>query len=261
MRFAHLLARVTGTHWLITEPALDSISAILEARINGATDGVLAATADRSAPLAAAPGVAVIPIQGVIGKRLSAMEMACGGADVDAIAAAFDAANADANVSKIVLHIDSPGGTVTGVPELARHIYDSKTKPVEAVSDTLIGSAAYYIASAADSITVTPTAEVGSVGVVLGVRESTGQAQDGKRLRVFRSGADKMMGTDAPLTEEQAKALQERVDSLGAMFRGDVLKARPNVPAHAMTGLTYFGEKAVALHLADRVVPSLTRAD
>lgn len=259
MRYAHLLSRITSTPWFITDDALEAISALLEQRIWGAS-GLPVEKAEAIESPAAAQGTAVIPIRGVIGKRLSAMEMACGGADIGAIEAAFDAANNDASVSRIVMHVDSPGGTVTGVPELAQKIYNEKRKSVVAVTDTVMASAAYYIASAADEIVATPTANVGSIGVVAMVRETMDpKAADGRtRLRVFRSGKDKLAGSDGPLGEEQAAAIQARVDELGDMFRGDVLKARPGIAADSMTGLVFHGEEARSRHLVDRVVRSLS---
>lgn len=260
MRFAHILSRVTGTPWFITQDALEGINALLESRIAGIA--MTEAKAEIATSLQAAVGIAVIPVNGIIGKRLDSMEMACGGCDIGAMEMAFDAANNDAAIGRIVLHMHSPGGTVTGVPELAQKIYDTKRKPVLAVSDTIMGSAAYYLASAADEIAVTPTANVGSIGTVLQVREvlSTTAADGKTRLRVFRSGADKMIGVDAPLTEAQAAMYQDRIDMLGAMFRADVSKSRPSVQADSMTGLAYFGGEAVARGLADRLVPNLAAA-
>jgi len=268
MRFAHLLSRLTGTLWLITEDSLANITSLVEARINGTLPaGTLpagtVAVDTAPAPVSAPAGVAVIPVFGVIGKRLSAMEMACGGCDIDSLATAFDAANADANISAIVLHIDSPGGTVQGVPELAQHIATTKAKPVRAVSDTMIGSAAYYIAAAADEIVTTPTAQVGSIGTALAVKEATGNAEPNSptRLRVFRSGEHKLMGADKPLTEAQAAAMQARVDLLGDQFRAFVSAQRGRrVEAETMQGLSYFGDEAVARGLSDRVVQSLAQA-
>lgn len=187
------------------------------------------------------------------------IEAMCGVTDVDTLAAAFTAANADPAVARIVLHLDSPGGTVTGVPELAALIASTKAKPVLAVSDTLIGSAAYWLASAADEIRITPTAQVGSVGAALAVREFV-PAAGGTRLRVFRSGEHKMMGADAPLTEAQAAYLQKQVDEIGAEFRGFVSAARPRVPASAMEGFVYRGREAVSLGFADSLHPSLAAA-
>jgi len=260
MKFVHLLSRLTGTYWLITDEALENIAHLLESRLIAGI--ALEPKVERVVPnaLSSANGTATIAIQGVIGKNLSPLEMACGGADIGAIQAAFDQANADPAISAIHLAIDSPGGTVTGVPELARHIYETKAKPVIARSDSMIGSAAYYLASAADEIEVTPTTQVGSIGVVAQIRETVDpKSADGRtRLRVFRSGSDKMMGTDAPLTKVQEEHMQSRADYLGEMFRAFVTTSRPAIKAESMTGLTYFGVDAVARGLADRVVPSLS---
>lgn len=262
MKFVQILSRVTGSYWFITGDALENIAALLESRINNVEAIALPVASAPVRALAAPAGTAVIPIHGVIGKRLSALEMACGGCDVDALADAFDTANADPAVKSIVLDINSPGGTVSGVPELAEHIVAAKSKPVIAVSDTLIGSAAYYIAAAADEIRITPTATVGSIGCALAVREAIpGGQTDGKtRLRVFRSGADKLMGVDAPLTSEQAAHLQSVTEQLGDQFRAFVGSTRPQVPAACQTGHTYFGRAAVANGLADSVHPSLRAA-
>jgi ClpP class serine protease len=260
MKFVHLLSRLTGTYWLITDEALENIASLLESRMIAGI--ALEPKVERVVPnaLSVAGSTATIPIQGVIGKNLSPLEMACGGADVEAVQSAFDRANADPAISAIHLAIDSPGGTVTGVPELARHIYETKIKPVIAKSDSIIGSAAYYIAAAADEIEVTPTATVGSIGVVAQIRETIDpKSADGRsRLRVFRSGEDKMAGSDAPLTEKQAQHIQARAHYLGQMFRDFVSTARPAVKADSMTGLAYFGADAVARGLADRVVSSIS---
>jgi ClpP class serine protease len=259
MKFLHLLSRVTGTPWLITPDALDNITLLLQSRFDGQALAAMPPRAALTPSPTLAPGTAVIPIHGVIGKRLSAMEMACGGCDVGELATAFAAANADPAVSRIVLHIDSPGGTVTGVPELAAMIYDTKQKPVEAVTDTLIGSAAYWIAAAADSITATPSAQVGSIGAVLQVRETIDPTSaDGRtRLRVFRSGEDKFAGADAPLTAAQATAYQGTVDTIGELFRSSVTEARPRIAGESMTGRVYLGNEAMARGLVDNVVAAL----
>ena len=85
----------------------------------------------------------------------------------EAFGAAFDRAAADSSIGAIVLNIDSPGGSVYGVEELADKIYKARgTKPVYAVANSLAASAAYWIGSAASQLYVTPSGEVGSIGVL-----------------------------------------------------------------------------------------------
>lgn len=259
MKFVHLLSRLTGPLWLITEDALANITHLMEMRLEGIALQPVDHGAGAPSPRSVA-GTAIIPIHGVIGKRLSPLEMACGGADVDAIDAAFTAANADPAITKIVLDIDSPGGQVTGIPELARKIYETKSKPVEAVSDTLIGSAAYYLAASADSIRVTPTARIGSIGAALQVREAldTKSADGRSRLRIFRSGEDKLAGADGPLSKSQEAAAQAMVDEVGTLFRDHVRLARPGVKAESMTGLAFTGRDAMKRGLVDEVCDSIS---
>ena len=63
----------------------------------------------------------------------------------------------DPGVGSIVLDIDSPGGDVDGVDELASEIYAArKQKKITAVSNCLCASAAYYLVSQASEIVVSP---------------------------------------------------------------------------------------------------------
>mgnify|MGYP001598134588 CR=1 FL=1 len=265
MKFVHILSRITGTPWLILEDALENITLLIESRIAGL------ALQPMNTPAVAPPqsrregNAAIIPIHGVIGKKLSPMEMACGGADVDAISASLDAAVADPAVQRIILDIDSPGGQVTGVPELANKIArarDTSGKTITARSDTVIGSAAYWLAASAHEIHVTPTTQVGSIGAALTVRETIdNKSADGRtRLRVFRSGADKLPGADGPLTEQQAAAAQKRVDHIGALFRDHVAASRPRVKPESMTGSAFHGTEAHARGLVDSVSDTLSAA-
>ena len=77
--------------------------------------------------------IAVVPILGTIMQRSSQINICEGGTSTQAISAALRDANADDTVSDIILDIDSPGGSVYGVAELAAEIRASK-KPVTAVA-------------------------------------------------------------------------------------------------------------------------------
>ncbi|KKL87167.1 hypothetical protein LCGC14_1937400, partial [marine sediment metagenome] len=105
--------------------------------------------------------IAVIPILGIIEQRAHSL-----GSSVESIEAAFDSALASKQFDGILLDIDSPGGSVPGVPELAEKIRDARdTKPVLAIANSLAASAAYWIASAAKEMWVQKSGETGSIGV------------------------------------------------------------------------------------------------
>jgi membrane-bound ClpP family serine protease len=74
----------------------------------------------------------------------------------------------DPNVKAVVIDVDSPGGSVDGVAELFDQIYSARgSKPITAISNTLMASAAYWIGTAADELVVSPSGQVGSVGVYM----------------------------------------------------------------------------------------------
>jgi len=76
-------------------------------------------------------------------------------------------ANSDKDVDRIKLDIASPGGEVGKVDEAWAAIYGSK-KPIDAVASGMVASGAYYLASAADSISSkSPMNLIGSIGVVV----------------------------------------------------------------------------------------------
>lgn len=268
MRYAHILARVTDSPWLITEPALHAIADLLEARIFSAA---LAAdpgaeSDERAEPLAVSepiPGVAVISVRGLLGKHLSMMEMLCGGADYDVICGLIDEAARDAHVSALVLTLDSPGGTAVGCAEAFARINAIRAetgKKIWAFCDTKCCSGAMYLAAACDGIYCTPTASLGCVGAMLTIEDRSAQlATQGIRRLTIKSASMKDIGNpDRAPTPEELTELQTRIDYLGGMFRRDVLAGRPHVaPEVFEKGLTYFGEQAVAVGLADAVIPSL----
>ncbi|MDO8945040.1 MAG: hypothetical protein Q7U75_17800, partial [Desulfobacterales bacterium] len=63
-------------------------------------------------------GVAVIPLYGVVGKKMNLMSQISGGVSTEQVANSYLAALNDPAVKGIVLHIDSPGGTVDGTMQL-----------------------------------------------------------------------------------------------------------------------------------------------
>lgn len=261
MKFAHILARVTGTLWCATDETLAAVTRLLQARINGEDLPVAPAVERAAPPVVQAPGISVVPLSGIIGKRISAMETMCGGCDLEEFGAAFQAAMADPASDTVVILMDSPGGTVTGTPEMHALIREARargSKQVYAYTDTLCCSAAYYLAAACDGIFTAPTARVGSIGVVSVVADVSGQlAQQGVRLHVFKNGTDKALGADGTVPPALAEQLQGEADYLGGMFRGDVLSARPQIAPEAAQGRAYYGAEAVRLGLADAVFPTL----
>ncbi len=206
--------------------------------------------------------VAVLPIFGVISHRAHMVQDVSGpgGTSTELFGQAFRAALGDEQVSAIVLDIDSPGGPMAGVPELADVIFGARgQKPVIAVANSMAASAAYWIASQADELWATPSGDVGSIGVfAVHLDESARLEQEGVRPTIVKAGKFKTESSNvAPLSEEAKAALQEMVDDGYEMFVKAVARGRDVPPGEVRKG---FGEgrlvmakKALAMGMVDRV--------
>lgn len=198
---------------------------------------------------------AVIPIFGMIGKGLSPLE-AIGAADVETISDQIDAALAS-KPARIVFHIESDGGTVDGVEELADQI---RSLPVETVAyGSNINSAAYWLASAADRLVVPGSGSVGSVGVFgVSVDSSEKAKANGLTVTVYRSDELKGIGVPgAPITEAQHNHLQASVMATAARFKADVMLKRKLVKESDLTGVSLTGREAAAKGMATGISPSI----
>lgn len=195
---------------------------------------------------------AVIPVEGVITSGLPTIYRAFGYADTVQIADWVKAAVADDTVEKILLRIDSPGGMVTGTPELGE-VVDAATASKKVVAHTagMMDSAAYWIGSQADEVWCTPSADVGCIGVYQMYYNFTGfLEQFGVTAEMFKSGDLKGTGhPDVPLSKDQAADIQKTVDLIGVQFRAAVTNKRVMVEPDSMRGQSFIGAEAAERHL------------
>lgn len=172
---------------------------------------------------------------------------------------AIDAVNEAAqreDVQAIFLDIDSPGGTVNGTPELAQAVADaSQQKYVHAFSGGQMCSAAYWVASQCDAIYASPSARVGSIGVILPyVDDTEALRNEGLKVEVFAAGKFKSMGTPGvPLTDEQRAMLQSDVEEIARDFHSAVLARGRSIPDTAMEGQTFSARNAQRNNMAGTV--------
>lgn len=261
MKYAHIVSKLCSTPWLATPEVMESIARLINGRLSSEAHTPMACMGEAPEPCDPAEpydnedGVAVIDVSGVIGKRLSSMETQCGGVDVDSIREAFDLAMLDGAVKSVLLNIDSPGGAVTGVPELAAHISASKTKPVVAYTDTMACSGGYYLAAACDAIYASETAQLGSIGAIIRiVDESTALDRAGLKINVFKSGEYKDLGSSTrPMTDAEKAIFQASIDAIGARFRADVKGNRPLIADESMQAQVFDGREALAAKLIDGI--------
>ena len=170
---------------------------------------------------------------------------------------AFQVMESDPEVKGIMIQIDSPGGTVAGQHELSEQIAKA-TKPVHAYVDGSMHSAALWAGVQADRVTAGPMAEIGSIGVVAVVHDSSEMAaKEGIKVHVVSTGDHKGAFTPgAEVTDEQVAKLQERVDEINVFFLDAVKKGRglsASAVSKLATGEDWLAAKAVEAGLIDAV--------
>lgn len=259
-----VLAAVGEFPWAIYPPKGEEIVRFLNSRAEGgevAEEELQAITRGSRTKIAATSGgVAIIPLMGVIAPRMDAMTRFSGGTGCDSFGARFDEAMDNDDVGTVVIHIDSPGGSVQGVPELAAKMFARRgEKRVLAVADGLMASAAYWIGANADEIVITPSGLIGSIGV-FAIHTEVSRAEDaaGITRSVLFAGRFKAEGNmHEPLSDDAREHMQERIDQFYGMFVQAVARARGVSEEAVRTG---FAEgsvvtslRAVEDGLADRV--------
>ncbi len=205
-------------------------------------------------------GVAVLPVYGVIDKRMNMLSRFSGGTSTELLARDFRQALADPKVQAILLDVDSPGGSVDGPKDVADLIYQSREqKPVVAFANGLMASAAYWIGSAAQTIVAPATAEVGSIGVVaMHYDYSAWDEKAGIKRTAITAGKYKRIASDEkPLSKEGAAYIQDAVDTFYSLFLEAVGKNRGQTPeqvhAEMADGRIFIGKKALKAGLIDQI--------
>jgi signal peptide peptidase SppA len=198
---------------------------------------------ERPAPARGADGaIAVIPLTGLMFYRSGFFASLLGWKGTADIARAVREASANPGVKALLLDVDSPGGEVAGTEELAAAIADAaQRKPVTAAVNTMAASAAVWAISGASTITITPSGQTGSVGV-LAVHDDLSQMAEkaGIKRTYVSAGKYKTAGNPfEPLSAEARSDLQATVDTYYAMMVDRIASGRGVAAERVRTG---FGE-------------------
>ena len=261
----HSFELIQDTAWAITRAKMDEINALVECRLRGervefpeAQRGPGGNRAEEGYQVL--DGVAVLPVYGVLAKRMNLLTEISGGTSMELLGRDFDRALADPKVKAILLDTDSPGGTLDGTEALAAQIFGSRgRKPVIAFANGQMASAAYWIASAADQVVAPETAQVGSIGVIAMHYDRSGldQKMGVKRTAIFAGQYKRAGGDEQPLSDADREYLQERVDDYYALFLQAVARQRgvdtDRVHQQMGDGRLFVGKKALKAGLIDQV--------
>ena len=182
------------------------------------------------------------------------------GTSVEQFSRWFDGAKADESIGAIVIDINSPGGSVYGVQELSEKIYKARgNKPIIAVVNSLMASAAYHIGSSADEIVITPSGDVGSIGVFTVHTDLSEAAQKaGIKHTIIRAGEHKIESNPVePLSEDAQFYIQKQVNDRYDLLVSDVARNRntnvSKVKDSYGKGRTLNAKDALSAGMVDRV--------
>jgi ClpP class serine protease len=246
----HLLKKIESMPWAITRDGLDGIwklasrewtTADYEIFHRAAQGEIRAVISDLGEPRGDSETAfvrgetGILLLDGPIIPRADFFSAMSGMVSLDELTAEFKDFEADENIKRIVLLIDSPGGDVTGVSDFADLVRASGTQTVSFVYG-MAASAAYWIATAADSVVSTKTGIVGSIGVVSIFRKD----DDDDTVEII-SDQSPLKRAD-PETDEGRSSIQEMLNDLADVF---IESVAVNMAVKKKKVLTDFGQGAV----------------
>jgi signal peptide peptidase SppA len=276
--YRNVANHVFNQPWMITPEMMGMIVQVLQYRMAGGQytqEEINARTGDndphpepymvQGPELAGAGGeaaqamVAVLPLYGVIAQRMNMIMEMSGGTSTERFSRAFQQMADDSQISAIVLDVDSPGGSVFGVDELSAQIFKARAKkPIVAVANSSMHSAAYYIGSAASEVWITPGGMLGSIGAIaVHWDESKAIEMEGLKPTIITYGKHKAEGNSLePIDDEALAEAQKMVDDYGMMFDKAVARNRGVTAATVRRdfgqGRIFRAQDAVSLGMADR---------
>ncbi|PYX02102.1 MAG: signal peptide peptidase SppA [Acidobacteria bacterium] len=167
----------------------------------------------------------------------------------------------DDSIKAIILHVNSPGGSVAASEEIYREvkrIRDDKKKRIVASIESVGASGAYYVSSATNKIYADKGSIVGSIGVIA-EWVNYGDLLHWAKLKDITMKAGEFKDTGSPtrdMTPAEKEYLQSLIDNMHGQFIQAVADGRKtkfdDIKAIA-NGKVWTGEQALSMKLIDQV--------
>ncbi len=182
----------------------------------------------------------------------------------------MDRVRDDDNVKAIVLHVNSPGGTINGSDYIYRHllkITEAKKIPLVVSMGALAASGGYYISMAVGNkektIYAEPTTWTGSIGVIIphydlvGLMDKVDVQDDSIVSHPLKQMLSPTKHLPGKYRDEEHAILQQLVDSSFGDFKAIILSGRPKLTADKLdalaTGQIYTAKQAKEAGLVDEI--------
>lgn len=255
-KYNRLFNLLVNKPWAITPEGLETMRTIVEARIAGEINDNVIDNSRQSAGVTMIEDVAIVPVFGPIVQKASLFSNVSGLTSTYQIRANLREA-VDSGAGSIILNIDSPGGEVQGIDEVAKNVKSisrDSSIPIVAFTDSMMASAAFHIGSQADEIVATEDAMVGSIGVIAEIVDpSRAQKNRGLDVTVLRTGPQKAPGI-GPISENQINLIKDMQQKFFSRFVEAVESGRNiKLSEKALDGRTFLAEDALQEGLIDRV--------
>ena len=263
--YPHIASMLYNTPLLIHPDKAMLIEKILREHAQGIAASVdVNAIAVRQRPSRDQPytttegGTAIISVFGTLVHRAGWLDGLSGLQSYTELADNIAHATRNAAVKGILLEIDSHGGAVSGLYELASQILATRAvKPIRAIANENAYSAAYAIACATQHVTAPRSAGLGSIGVIaLHVDQSKFDAAIGVKYTAIYAGTHKNdFSQHEPLNDSARDRAQSIIDDAYAQFVNHVAEARELKPeaVRATEAQVYTAQEAVGIGLADAI--------
>lgn len=229
-------------------------------RASALTDAARGAERSAGLRVPVVGGVAIIEVTGTLVHRSAWAGEAWGLTSYQGIAAQLRAAAEDPEVRGIALEIDSAGGEVAGLFDLADQLRAvAARKPVRAFVAESALSAAYALASQAGRVVMARTGEAGSIGVIWIHADYSGAlAGEGVEVTLVQAGAHKADGNPfEPLPAEVRERVRSELEQVRSLFARTVGAGRggrlSEAAALATEAQVFRGSAAVTAGLVDEV--------
>lgn len=257
----HFMDFAAASGWAMLPEAVENLVAIAERAVDlnpEMLEAYRAKSVENADRLKVRDGVGILRVEGPLFKKANLMTSMSGATSYQVLARDLQAALDDSSIHSIAQIIDSPGGEANGADEYAAAVHAAnKIKPVTSFVSGMGASAAYWIAAGGGRIVLSESSMVGSIGVVLGVTDSSvAEERRGVRKIQFVSSQSPNKRPD-PNTESGKSHIQAMVDSLASVFISKVAAYRgvsqADVIAKFGGGGMKIGAEAVAAGMADEV--------
>lgn len=279
---SRILAFIDQSHWAMHPAAYITMREIVKSWA-GTPDSLPRLTPEaRNAAISAAredqpsrtytapSSIAVLSMFGIIAPRVGMIDMSSEGCPLDWWMSRYAKVMRDPEVAGTITNADTPGGSVYQVQEAADLIFSLRAqKPNVCVTTGMCASAGYWLGSQFAELVISPSAQVGSIGVLMCHEDVSKMADDmGVTVTYITSprGGNKAEGNPfTPLSEETIEHYNAQSDTyytefLAALSRGRGPKPKV-IDQNWGRGRMIGSRQALSLGMVDRINPLQVEID